>query len=130
MNRKREMFDFVRIEKEINLDELMTDNLQLIYSNQSSMTYKLETLNVKIKIIGADKALLTISGSLPYFLQGHNLYNPVNGTETAIQTIEGTIGIGLDDAIVREFEYGVVVQSPFNTQRIFMSHKQIDGFGA
>lgn len=83
--------------------------------------------NIEVSINIATSTL-TIKGSLPYFLQGHNFSGTNNGTKQAIKIIEGLIGIPLDDAVVEEFEYGVVVRPNFSPQLIFMSHSGIDGF--
>lgn len=122
------MIDFVKISKVIDSDDLMMDSLNCISSGRGWMRFILEFKGSIDVTMNFATSTLTIKGSLPYFLQGHNFSGTNNGTKQAIKIIEGLIGISLDDAVVEELEYGVVVRPNFSPQLIFMSHNSIDGF--
>lgn len=122
------MIDFIKISKVINPKDLMTDNLHFISEGRGWARFMLR-LKGSIEVrFNYHTSILTIKGSLPYFLQGHNLFSSQNGAKQAIKIIEGLIGIPLHDACVEEFEYGVVVRPNFSPQLIFLSHSGIDGF--
>ena len=52
--------------------------------------------------------LLKLEGSIPYFIQGHNFSFDRARYIEAIQYIQGLLDVGLWDALLNEFEYGVV----------------------
>ena len=52
--------------------------------------------------------LLRVKGSLPYFIQGHNFAFPNKDFVESVEVLSNLLGVGLWDAGLDAFEYGVI----------------------
>jgi hypothetical protein len=76
-----------------------------------------------------EQNIIRIAGSLPYFLNGQNLYVMPGDTRKAIQLISELIGVDIRKAEVKNFEYGVVIpRNEPNARTIYNKHLAIDDF--
>lgn len=71
---------------------------------------------------------LTISGSLPYFLQGHNVKAIGEADLKDSMLLMGEeLGLNIFSFDIRQLEYGGVMQIPFHPERILNTHLSIKG---
>ncbi len=75
-----------------------------------------------------EECLLTIKGSLPHFIQGHNFWFDLKGVEKAIDRISELLNVDLYHAEVKIVEYGVVVMPKFTIQNFIDNHVQTRGY--
>jgi hypothetical protein len=75
-----------------------------------------------------EERILTIKGSLPYFIQGHNFWFDLEGARKAIELIEELLNVDLYDAEVKIMEYGVIVMPNFTIQEFINNHIQTRGY--
>ena len=72
--------------------------------------------------------ILTIRGSLPYFIQGHNFWFDLNSARKAVNRLEELLNVDLHDAEVKIMEYGVVVMTSFSIQEFIDNHIFTKGY--
>lgn len=111
------MYDYVEISKHLSngyYNRTCVSSFGELIDEHSSMkiTYKEE------------KGILTIKGSLPYFIQGHNFWFDLEGAKKAIERISDLLKVDLLDAEVKIMEYGVVVMPNFTIQDFIDNHIQ------
>ncbi len=92
-----------------------------IAHNISSYTLDIGFSNFKIDHLKSPNKL-KLSGSIPYFYQGHNLYSDINNFKTAIKIISNKVSLDLEDAPVNSFEFGSVFLSPYKFEMIDHTH--------
>ncbi len=115
------MFDYVKLTK--YLPDGNYDRSHLSYGKQLAIGHK--TLSVTFN---KRKRMLTVSGSLPYFIQGHNLYFSREDLRKALQVIGDRLGIDVFDAKVAIMEYGVIVNMPFPINDFLDAHLHTRGY--
>lgn len=71
---------------------------------------------------------LTIKGSLPYFVQGHNFYFDLKDAQKAVAEIGRLLDVDLSDADVRIMEYGIVICPDFTIADFMNSHLTTKGY--
>ncbi len=115
------MFDYVKLTK--YLPDGNYDRSHLRYG-------KYLTIGLKKLIVTFNKKrrILTIRGSLPYFMQGHNLYFSRNDFEQALKIISDKLDVDVFDAKVAIMEYGVIVNMPFPINDFLDAHLCTRGY--
>lgn len=115
------MFDYVKLMK--HLPDGQYNKSVLSFGRRLTIGHKalLVTFNKRTQI-------LTIRGSLPYFMQGHNVYFSRNDMRNALQIISDRLEVDIFDATVAIMEYGVVVDMPFHINDFIDAHLFTKGY--
>jgi hypothetical protein len=105
------MIDFVRIIKPLtSKDTLNLFNLKrLRISEESGFTYY-SIQGCKPLQLRQKEGYFELSGSLPYFWQGHNFSFSGEAFCESINYLSTLLGVGLWDSALSEFEWGVIVE--------------------
>lgn len=115
------MFDYVEISKYLPDGYFDRSNID-IYK-------RLRNDGAILKVnYNENKQVLSIKGSLPYFVQGHNFFFDLNGVKTAINMVSKLLDVDLYDAEVKIIEYGVVVCPKFGIDDFTSSHLSTRGY--
>ena len=115
------MFDYVEFSK--YLSDGYYDDSRISHFNE--LTDKYSSMKV---IYNKEKKMLTVRGSLAYFVQGHNFWFDVKGVEKAVDRLSELLGVDLYDAKVNIIEYGVVVRPNFSMEEFINSHLRTRGY--
>ena len=115
------MYDYVEISKYLPTGYFKRTNI----SKFGELTDEHAPMKVSYN---KEERILTIKGSLPYFIQGHNFWFDLNSAKTAIDRISELLGVDLYNAEVKIIEYGVVVTPDFTIQEFIDNHIQTRGY--
>lgn len=115
------MFDYIEFSK--YLSDGYYDDSRISHYNE--LTDKYSSIKVSYN---KDKRILTIKGSLAYFIQGHNFWFDIKGVEKAIDRISELLCVDLYDAEVNIIEYGVVVRPNFSMEDFINNHLSTRGY--
>lgn len=125
-NRKKEgdMIDFIKLHKELDKDEvLFTDNLGWLKTDKKGCHYLLTGefthLNVRYDV---DNSFVEISGSLMYYMQGHNFTFSRQAFIDAVKIIGNKLHLNLWDASVTELEFGIIMEIEEKPETYINSH--------
>ena len=103
------MIDFISATKCLYKDSPNLSNCKWLSVNlKGEEIYELMGQKPMKVIWKPSEKLITIKGSLPYFLQGHNFSFDKNCFIESINLLQSLLGIGLWDAWLNEFEHGVI----------------------
>jgi hypothetical protein len=115
------MFDYIEFSKYLSYGYY--DDSQVSHFNELNGKYS----SMKVSYNG-NKRLLTVRGSLAYFIQGHNFWFDVKGVEKAIDRMCELLCVDLYDAEVSIIEYGVVVRPRFTMEEFINNHLRTKGY--
>jgi len=68
-----------------------------------------------------------IKGSIPYFLAGQNFKTGPDDFRNGIIHLSEILDMDLMKAVVNVFEYGTILEIPFNAKEVFNSHVKVQG---
>ncbi|MEA4937381.1 MAG: hypothetical protein VB102_12205 [Paludibacter sp.] len=115
------MYDYVEISKYLSngyYDRSKVNKFGELFDRHSSMKVS----------YNKDERILSIRGSLPYFIQGHNFWFDIDEAKKAVEKISDLLKVDLYDAEIKIMEYGVVVMPNFKIQEFIDSHIQTRGY--
>lgn len=115
------MYDYIEISKYLSNGYYDKSQIQ----GFGELSYGYSPMKVSYN---KDERVLTIRGSLPYFIQGHNFWFDSSGVKKAIDIISNLLNVDLYDAEVKIMEYGVVVMPNFSIQEFIDNHLQTRGY--
>lgn len=84
--------------------------------------YKIQGCEV-LKLLWKPSGLLTISGSIPYYWQGHNFSFANSDFYQAIEHLSKLLAVDLWKSVVSEFEFGVIIESDTLPKHYISNHK-------
>ena len=103
------MIDYISATKCLHKDSPNLSNCKWVSSNEMGIDrYQIIGQKPMNVLWNPSVSLLTIEGSIPYFAQGHNFSFDRHHYIEAIQYMQALLDVGLWDAWLNEFEYGVV----------------------
>jgi len=115
------MYDYIEFSKYLSDDYY--DDSRISHFNE--LTDKYSSMRVSYN---KDKKLLTVRGSLAYFIQGHNFWFDIKGIEKAINKLSELLCVDLYDAEVNIIEYGVIVKPDFSMEEFINNHLNTRGY--
>ena len=118
------MIDFMTLRKELNKNEvLFIQNLKWLKTNKKGYHYLLTgeftPLNVRYDV---DNSFVEISGSLMYYMQGHNFTFSKQAFIDAVKKIGNKLHLNLWDASVIELEFGIIMEVEETPETYIKSH--------
>lgn len=123
------MIDFIRLRKELQDGEIpCLDNLidGKKYDFRGKYYY-IENFTRMLLIYNADNAVIEISGSLPYYIQGHNITFSMDKFIEAVNNIGEKLHLDIWDSSVIELEFGVVLKVERSPKTYIMNHSYRKG---
>ncbi len=119
--------DYIEIAKCIGKDKLNFSYLQRAASYEGADRYYFDRCK-KIEVWHYEQRnQITIKGSLPYWLNGHNYHSSLNDWKEGLNYMQGCLGINLFSGIVNCFEFGTIQEIPFNEAAFLRNHVKISG---
>lgn len=122
------MIDYIEIVKHLtHEDSINFANLEekSIYPNTDVYRFVLKGCADIEVMFYASSHLLKVKGSFLYFMYGHNFVPGRSRYVKAVRAVEDALGVSLDDAMVEELEYGVVMEVPGNPKDYIKNHKPL-----
>ena len=123
------MVDYIEIELLLNGKGFMADNLKF-YSKTAWNTFNYK-LNVGCRDLdvsyNVECDILRVSGSLPYFLNGHNIHFSQEELEQSIDLISSLLGVNIWEGVVTAFEYGLVGETEHHYKSVLDAHAKLKG---
>ena len=115
------MFDYIEMRKDMSGEDFNGVNLPkyLYFSSKH---------NPMIVHYNKEEQILTVKGSMPYYIQGHNFFFDLDGAYKAIEDISLELGTDMYDAEVKIMEYGVVVCTGFDIDCFIKEHIATRGY--
>lgn len=125
-------YDFITATKNLKSDVLQTQYLSRIKEVKSEsynlIHYELKIENTPLDIYHyPEYNKVTIKGSLPYFLLGHNYSISLEQEMGTIEYISNVLETDIFKFTVVNVEVGCVIESPFTINSILNSHIKIKG---
>lgn len=125
-------YDFITATKQLNSDSLNTKYLKKIkeewFDSYSIVYYQLILDKTPINVIHyPEYNKLSIAGSLPYFLLGHNYSITMKKEMDVIEYISNILNTDVFKFDVVNIEAASVTEIPFPVKHIFQSHNKIQG---
>lgn len=122
------MYDYIDIEVLLDDGNFIKENLIHVSSSLSRDRYILRANERELYIIHLrGKNLLRIQGSLPYFLNGHNIHFSQDDFRQSIDLINSLLGVDVWKGEVTEFEYGLVVETVHHYKSVLDAHAKLKG---
>lgn len=123
------MIDYIEIELLLNGQGFMQDNLKF-YSQTAwnALNYKLNIGHKELDVsYNIECDILKIRGSLPYFLNGHNIHFTDDEFKQSIDLISSLLGVDVWEGAVIAFEYGLVVETEHHYKSVLEAHAKLKG---
>lgn len=123
------MIDYIEIELLLDGQGFMADNLKF-YSKTAwnTLNYKLNAGHKELDIsYNIECDILKIRGSLPYFLNGHNIHFSQADFTQSIDLISSLLGVDVWKGEVTEFEYGLIVETEHHCKSVLDAHAKLKG---
>jgi|GEM_PF-5353163 len=115
------MFDYIEMRKDMSGEDFNGVNLsKYLYFDGRGNTMK--------AYYNKEEQILTVKGSMPYYIQGHNFFFDLNEAYKVINDISLKLGTDMYDAEVKIMEYGVVVCSEFSIVDFIDAHVATRGY--
>ena len=121
------MIDYIEIELLLDGQGFMADNLKF-YSKTAwnTLNYKLNAGHKELDIsYNIECDILKIRGSLPYFLNGHNIHFSQADFTQSIDLISSLLGVDVWKGEVTEFEYGLIVETEHHCKSVLDAHAKL-----
>lgn len=124
------MYDYIEISK-----QLYKDTANLIHLEERNKFTSGSTLyhipgNKPLTLIhNPESNKINISGSIPYFLNGHNFSTNNKEFYQGFEYLENLLQISLFDSIVEKFEFFQIVETPMKANAIIKNHLAPEGMG-
>lgn len=121
------MYDYSEITKQLCKDKINLIHLDWQGENKSGTFYSINGIH-QMKVFHNEEAnSLKITGSIPYFVNGHNFYTSNEDYFRGIQYMEDLLHVQLSNAIVDCFEFGKIVEVAFPAITVIMNHNAPKG---
>ena len=123
------MVDYIEIELLLNGQGFMADNLKF-YSKTAwnTLNYRLNAGHKELDVsYNIECDILKIRGSLPYFLNGHNIHFSQDEFTQSIDLISSLLGVNIWEGVVTTFEYGLVVETEHHYKSVLEAHAKLKG---
>lgn len=119
------MIDYIKITKHLSdKDNISFKGLQHIGNLYGKEHYTLQGCkNIQIEY-NQRSQVITIKGCITYFIQGHNFTYSTQDFANAIDCIGRKLNCNLWDAIVDEFEYGIIMEVPLKPKEYIQHHRE------
>lgn len=122
------MYDFIEISKQLYKDTANLIHLKERNKFTSGSIFYHIPGNKPLSLIHNPEAnKITISGSIPYFLNGHNFSTNNKEFYQGFKYLENVLQISLFDSIVEKFEFFQIIETPMKANAIIKSHLAPEG---
>jgi hypothetical protein len=122
--------DYIEVAKFIGKDKLNKSYLQKVASFDGADKYSFDRCK-KIEVWHYEnKNQVSVKGSLPYWLNGHNYFSSLKDWKEGLDYMQGCLNINLFSGIVNCFEFGTIQEIPFPESAFLRNHIKIKGMEA
>ena len=121
------MLDFIEAHTYLDKDIPNLELLDYQYSKFGNDYFFVNGCNKMQIRYNEGTGLLMLSGSIPYFWQGHNFTFSKAGYYEAIEYIGGLVNLNLWNMVVNVFEYGVIMEVDKQPKQIIAHHREGKG---
>jgi hypothetical protein len=122
------MYDYIEISKQLYKDTANLIHLKERNKFPSGSTSYHIPGNKPLSLIHIPESnKITISGSIPYFLNGHNFSTNNKEFYQGFEYLEGLLQISLFNSVVEKFEYFQIVETPMKANTIIKNHLAPEG---
>ncbi len=121
--------DYIDITKFLdNKDKLCSDYLQkeASYKGGAEMYYFNGCEKIEVWFRQATNQV-SIKGSIPYFINGHNFYASHQDWMEGLEYMQGCLKVNIFSGLVNRFEFGTIQEIPFKEADFLMHHVQVKG---
>jgi hypothetical protein len=122
--------DYIEISKFLDKDKPNLEYLQreAYYPNAERYSFqgckKIEIWNYP------ERNQLSIKGSFPYFLNGHNFNSSLEDWKEGLDYLSSCLNINLYTGLIEAFEFGTIQEIPFTENAFLRNHVKIQGMEA
>lgn len=119
--------DYIAISKILDKDKPNLEylNREALYPNAERYSFqgckKLEIWNYP------QRNQLTIKGSIPYFLCGHNFNSSLEDWKEGLDYLSSCLNLNLYSGLIEAFEFGTIQEIPFPENAFLRNHIKIPG---
>lgn len=120
--------DFIHISKHIGKDTTNFAYLQEAATyNDSTKKYVFDRCE-KLQIFhNPNTNILTVKGSLPYWLNGHNYNSSIEDWKEGLDYLSGCLNTNIYTGNIEAFEFGSIQEIPFSASSLLHNHISIKG---
>lgn len=122
--------DYIEISKILDKDKPNLEYLQreALYPNAERYSFqgckKIEIWNFP------ERNQLSIKGSFPYFINGHNFYSSLEDWKEGLDYLSSCLNLNLYSGLIEAFEFGTIQEIPFPENAFLRNHIRIPGMEA
>lgn len=122
------MYDYIEISKQLYKDTANLINLKERNKFPSGSTAYHIPGNKPLSLVhNPEINKITISGSIPYFLNGHNFSTNNKEFYQGFKHLENLLHVSLFDSVVEKFEFFQIVETSMKANTIIKSHLAPEG---
>lgn len=118
--------DYTEITKFLGKDKLCLEYLQWNASYINATKYYFNGCN-KVELwhnVGLNQ--VTIKGSIPYFINGHNYYSTSKDWLEGLDYLTNCLKVNLYNGLVEKFEFGTIQEIPFQLDTFLRYHVKLN----
>ncbi|HBG71783.1 MAG: hypothetical protein A2W93_06270 [Bacteroidetes bacterium GWF2_43_63] len=121
------MYDYIGITKQLHKDNINLSNLEHIASSRNCEHYLIPGIKPMKLQYNKDNKLMRITGSVPYWVNGHNFSITMAEYNTGLDYMADLLKVKISDAIVDVMEFGAIVNTSLPANQIISAHSSAKG---